>query len=61
MMLWPRTTISPIASGSSRRAQSGSAGSMMPISTPQTGRPMEPGRGRSAREKLATGEVSERP
>ena len=58
MTLWPRMQISP----GSPSGTGPSFSSKMHISTPQTGKPIEPGlRGRSSMLKLATGEVSDNP
>ena len=64
MMLWPLIAISPTAcSGSSPKSISSQlSGWSSVISTPGIGTPIEPTRTSSPYgEKLATGEVSERP
>ena len=63
MMLWPLIAISPIASGSSPTSISSQlSGWSSFISTPGIGTPIEPTRTCSPYgEKLATGEVSDRP
>ena len=61
MMLWPLIAISPIASGPSGTSSQLPAWSSF-ISTPGIGTPIEPTRtGSPYGEKVATGEVSERP
>ncbi len=61
MMLWPLIAISPTASGV-HSTSSQPSGSSSFISTPGIGTPIEPTRtGSPYSEKLATGEVSERP
>ena len=61
MMLWPLIAISPISSGPSGTVSQLSGWSSS-ISTPGIGTPIEPTRtGSPYGEKLATGDVSERP